>query len=45
MLVISTIHLIFLQSEAWREERHLTAIHGQTYQDYCAKTGGFLPRF
>ena len=45
MLIIAVIHLIFLQSEARREERHLTSIHGEIYQSYCKTTGGFLPRF
>jgi protein-S-isoprenylcysteine O-methyltransferase Ste14 len=44
MAVIAVIHLVFLQWEARREERHLLAAHGENYADYCRKTGRFLPR-
>jgi protein-S-isoprenylcysteine O-methyltransferase Ste14 len=44
MLVIAVIHLIFLQSEARREEANLLRVHGDVYREYCAKTGRFLPK-
>jgi protein-S-isoprenylcysteine O-methyltransferase Ste14 len=43
MLVAGAIHLCFLVWEARREERHLVALHGQTYVQYCARTGRFFP--
>jgi protein-S-isoprenylcysteine O-methyltransferase Ste14 len=45
LIAVAVVHLIFLQLEARREERHQARVHGQMYLDYCAKTGGFIPRF
>jgi len=45
LVLIAIVHLVLLQMEARREERHQTRVHGQVYLDYCSKTGGFLPRF
>lgn len=45
MITVGVVHLLLLQWEARREERHLTALHGPTYADYAARTGRFLPRF
>jgi protein-S-isoprenylcysteine O-methyltransferase Ste14 len=38
------LHLLLLQWEAHREERHLSTIHGQQYDLYCKSVGRFLPR-
>ena len=45
LIPIAAVHLVLLQLEARREERHQTRAHGQVYIDYCSKTGGFFPRF
>ena len=44
MLVVGLTHLALLQWEARREERYLTALHGDTYAQYASRTGRFLPR-
>jgi protein-S-isoprenylcysteine O-methyltransferase Ste14 len=44
MLVVGVTHLALLQWEARREERYLTALHGDSYADYAARTGRFIPR-
>jgi protein-S-isoprenylcysteine O-methyltransferase Ste14 len=44
MLAAGVAHLLLLQWEARREERHLLLQHGQTYSRYCTHVGRFLPR-
>ena len=46
MLMIATgvIHLLLLQWEARREERHLVRQHGEDYIQYSRRTGRFFPR-
>jgi protein-S-isoprenylcysteine O-methyltransferase Ste14 len=44
LMVVAVAHLVLLQLEARREERHLAHVHGQPYLDYCATTGRFVPR-
>jgi protein-S-isoprenylcysteine O-methyltransferase Ste14 len=44
MFIVGVLHLFFLQWEVRREERYLTALHGQAYTDYAAHVGRFLPR-
>lgn len=44
MIAIAIAHLMLLQLEARREEKYLARLHGQSYLDYCARTGRFLPK-
>ena len=44
MAVVATVHLVLLQWEARREERHLSAAHGPAYNEYRAAVGRFVPR-
>jgi len=44
MIAVAVVHLLLLQWEARREERHLSAIHGPQYDRYCRRVGRFLPR-
>jgi protein-S-isoprenylcysteine O-methyltransferase Ste14 len=43
-IATAMLHLLLLQWEAHREERHLSTIHGQQYDLYCKSVGRFLPR-
>jgi len=43
MISVAVIHLLLLQWEARREERNLSRLHGQPYDDYCLRTGRFFP--
>ncbi len=43
MFVVAGIHLLLLQWEARREERNLSRIHGQQYDQYCSRVGRFIP--
>jgi protein-S-isoprenylcysteine O-methyltransferase Ste14 len=43
MLAAGAVHLLLLQWEARREERHLIGQHGDAYIRYCAEVGRFLP--
>jgi protein-S-isoprenylcysteine O-methyltransferase Ste14 len=45
LLLIAVFHLILLQLEARREERHLADTHGPAYSEYVNRTGRFLPKF
>jgi protein-S-isoprenylcysteine O-methyltransferase Ste14 len=44
-LMISTAaaHVLLLQWEARREERHMLRLHGQEYADYCGRVARFVP--
>jgi protein-S-isoprenylcysteine O-methyltransferase Ste14 len=44
MALTAAAHLLLLQWEARREERHLLALHGPEYANYRARVGRFLPR-
>lgn len=44
MLAAGVVHLLLLQWEARREERHLTNVHGDEYREYARRTGRFFPR-
>ncbi|HET9046321.1 MAG TPA: isoprenylcysteine carboxylmethyltransferase family protein, partial [Casimicrobiaceae bacterium] len=45
MIAIALAHLALMNVKARNEERHLTAMHGDSYQQYVARTGRFFPRF
>jgi protein-S-isoprenylcysteine O-methyltransferase Ste14 len=44
MWIAGGIHLILLQWEARREERHLEWLHGDEYRGYARATGRFFPK-
>jgi protein-S-isoprenylcysteine O-methyltransferase Ste14 len=44
MIVVAAIHLTLMNLKARNEEHHLSAVHGETYQRYAARTGRFFPR-
>jgi protein-S-isoprenylcysteine O-methyltransferase Ste14 len=44
MLAACVLMLTFLQWEARREEKYLRLHHGAAYEEYCQRTGGFVPR-
>jgi protein-S-isoprenylcysteine O-methyltransferase Ste14 len=37
-------HYICVLIKARDEEKHLTVVHGESYRDYLACTGGLFPR-
>ena len=43
MLAVGAVHLALLQMKARNEERHLTALHGDAYREYLARTARFVP--
>jgi protein-S-isoprenylcysteine O-methyltransferase Ste14 len=43
MIVVGFLHIVLLQWEARREERHMTQVHGQAYIDYSAQVWRFVP--
>ena len=43
MLVVGAVHVVLLQIKARNEERHLTAVHGEAYRQYLARTARFVP--
>jgi protein-S-isoprenylcysteine O-methyltransferase Ste14 len=45
MITIAVVHLTLMNIKARNEERHLTAVHGDSYSQYVARTGRFFPRF
>jgi protein-S-isoprenylcysteine O-methyltransferase Ste14 len=45
MIAIALVHLGLMNVKARNEERHLTALHGDSYSQYVARTGRFFPRF
>jgi protein-S-isoprenylcysteine O-methyltransferase Ste14 len=44
LLSAGTLHLILLHWEARREERHMLIQHGDIYEQYRARVGGFFPK-
>jgi protein-S-isoprenylcysteine O-methyltransferase Ste14 len=44
MIGAGVVHLLLLQWEARREERHLIRLHGDEYAQYARRTGRFFPR-
>ena len=44
MIAIAAAHLTLMNFKALNEERHLTAVHGEGYSQYVARTGRFFPR-
>ncbi len=44
MLAAATVHLVFLQWEARREEIFLIDLHGPAYSNYSQCVGRFFPR-
>lgn len=42
-LIMLTVHLICVWVKTADEEAHLVKVHGQSYQDYRARTGRLLP--
>jgi len=44
MIALAFIHIVFLQWEARREERHLVTAHGSEYDEYMRRVGRFIPR-
>jgi len=44
MAAVGLLHLVLLQWEARREERHLSRVHGEQYDRYCAGVGRFVPK-
>jgi protein-S-isoprenylcysteine O-methyltransferase Ste14 len=45
MIAIAAVHLALMNIKARNEEEHLTAVHGDRYRRYVARTGRFFPRF
>jgi protein-S-isoprenylcysteine O-methyltransferase Ste14 len=45
MIVIAAIHLTLMNLKARNEEQHLSAVHGEAYRRYVARTGRFFPRW
>jgi protein-S-isoprenylcysteine O-methyltransferase Ste14 len=45
MIAIAAVHLALMNIKARNEEEHLTAVHGDRYRSYVARTGRFFPRF
>lgn len=43
MMCVGVLHLILLQWEARREERHMLQTHGSEYSEYCRRVGRFVP--
>ncbi len=43
MTLVGAIHITMLRMKAIGEERFLTQVHGQSYADYCDRTGRFVP--
>ena len=44
MIGIAAILLTLWNLKARNEEHHLSAVHGEAYRRYVARTGRFLPR-
>jgi len=44
MFVLAVLHLLFTAIKAYNEEHALYALHGESYTEYCRRTGRFFPR-
>ena len=44
MIAIAVVHLTLMNLKARNEEQHLSAVHGESYRRYAARTGRFFPR-
>ncbi|MCS7040675.1 MAG: isoprenylcysteine carboxylmethyltransferase family protein [Caldilineales bacterium] len=44
MLVVSALHILFMQWEVRREDAYLVAVHGDAYARYKSAVGRFIPR-
>ena len=44
MIAVALVHVTLMNLKARNEERHLLAMHGESYGSYLARTGRFLPR-
>ena len=44
MLVLAAIHIAMMNAKARSEERHLLAVHGDSYARYLRTSGRFFPR-
>jgi protein-S-isoprenylcysteine O-methyltransferase Ste14 len=42
--LIAATHIVLMNLKARNEERHLAAIHGETYLQYMRRSGRFVPR-
>ncbi len=45
MIAVALVNVTLTNLKARNEERHLLAMHGESYAAYLARTGRFLPRF
>lgn len=43
MLAAGALHIVLMVWESHREEQHLIHQHGDSYVQYCAKVGRFIP--
>lgn len=44
MLLIAVVHITLMYLKARNEELFLSNLYGQSYSEYCRRTGRFLPR-
>lgn len=44
MLGVAAVHVALMLVKARNEERFLAGVHGAVYDDYCRRTGRFVPR-
>lgn len=43
--IMAAVHLSLMVMKALNEERFLAGVHGSAYENYCRRTGRFVPRF
>jgi protein-S-isoprenylcysteine O-methyltransferase Ste14 len=43
MWLVGVIHIAMILTKAASEERYLQQVHGPSYEQYCRRTGRFLP--
>jgi protein-S-isoprenylcysteine O-methyltransferase Ste14 len=44
MIAVAMVHVLFMALKARSEEQSLLDAHGESYADYCRRTGRFFPR-
>lgn len=44
MLAVGAVHVTMIYLKATGEERHMHGVHGEQYDEYCRRTGRFLPK-